>query len=269
MFDILKNKQKSNKIEQKALAFWVNLCYYEVESAKKGAKNMELNSRQQKIMEKINASGSVRVSELSETLYFSEMTIRRDLQMMEKEGLLKRVHGGAVMNESEFNYPIWYRMEINKEQKKALASRAAKYLRDGQVIFFNSSSTLAYLLPYLREYRNLTVITNSVHLLFQASKMHIPCFLTGGRYNGIEGSLSGRQAEAFLKTINPDIAFLSCEALSDDGQVTDGDADIAEIDKIAVERAKTSVLLMDRSKIGALLTYTVCRTDDLTEVILF
>ena len=230
---------------------------------------MELNSRQKKILEKINNTGSVRVAELSETLYFSEMTIRRDLQMMEKEGLLKRVHGGAVMNESEFKYPMWYRMEINKEQKKELARRAKKYLRDGQVIFFNSSSTLSYLLPYLRQYKNLTVITNSVHILFQTSKMHIPCFLTGGRYNEIEGSLSGRQAETFLKTINPDIAFLSCEALSEDGQVTDGDADIAEIDKIAVERAKTSVLLMDRSKIGALLTYTVCRTDDLTEVILF
>ncbi|MBO4212959.1 MAG: DeoR/GlpR transcriptional regulator [Clostridia bacterium] len=230
---------------------------------------MELNSRQKKILEKINNTGSVRVAELSETLYFSEMTIRRDLQMMEKEGLLKRVHGGAVMNESEFKYPMWYRMEINKEQKKELARRAKKHLRDGQVIFFNSSSTLSYLLPYLRQYKNLTVITNSVHILFQTSKMHIPCFLTGGRYNEIEGSLSGRQAETFLKTINPDIAFLSCEALSEDGQVTDGDADIAEIDKIAVERAKTSVLLMDRSKIGALLTYTVCRTDDLTEVILF
>lgn len=230
---------------------------------------MELNSRQKKILEKINNTGSVRVAELSETLYFSEMTIRRDLQMMEKEGLLKRVHGGAVMNESEFKYPMWYRMEINKEQKKVLALRAKKYLRDGQVIFFNSSSTLSYLLPYLRQYKNLTVITNSVNILFQTSKMHIPCFLTGGRYNEIEGSLSGRQAEVFLKTINPDIAFLSCEALSEDGQVTDGDADIAEIDKIAVERAKTSVLLMDRSKKGALLTYTVCRTDDFTEVILF
>ena len=219
---------------------------------------MELNSRQKKILEKINNTGSVRVAELSETLYFSEMTIRRDLQMMEKEGLLKRVHGGAVMNESEFKYPMWYRMEINKEQKKVLALRAKKYLHDGQVIFFNSSSTLSYLLPYLRQYKNLTVITNSVNILFQTSKMHIPCFLTGGRYNEIEGSLSGRQAEVFLKTINPDIAFLSCEALSEDGQVTDGDADIAEIDKIAVERAKTSVLLMDRSKIGALLIHFLC-----------
>ena len=229
---------------------------------------MELNDRQKRILERINSTGAVKVAELSRSLYFSEMTIRRDLQMMEKEGLLKRVHGGAVMNESEFQYPIWYRMEINKEQKKALALRAAKYLHDGQVIFFNSSSTLSYLLPYLHQYKNLQIVTNSVHLLFQISKMHIPCYLTGGLYNEIEGNLAGRQAEAFLKTINPDIAFLSCEGLSADGTVTDGNADIAEIDRIAIERAKTAVLLMDRSKLGALLTYTVCSTDQLTEVIL-
>ena len=229
---------------------------------------MELNARQKKILQTVNSTGAVKVAELSKTLYFSEMTIRRDLQLMEEEGLLKRVHGGAVMNESEFQYPIWYRMEINKEQKKELALRAAKYLHDGQVIFFNTSSTLSYLLPYLQQYKNLQVITNSVHLLFQISKMHIPCFLTGGKYNEIEGSLSGRQAEAFLQSIHPDIAFLSCEGLSADGFVTDSDADLAEIDKIAVERAKTAVLLMDRSKLDTLHTYTVCHTSQLTEVIL-
>ncbi len=229
---------------------------------------MELNARQKKILQTVNSTGAVKVAELSKTLYFSEMTIRRDLQLMEEEGLLKRVHGGAVMNESEFQYPIWYRMEINKEQKKELALRAAKYLHDGQVLFFNTSSTLSYLLPYLQQYKNLQVITNSVHLLFQISKMHIPCFLTGGRYNEIEGNLSGRQAETFLRSINPDIAFLSCEGLSPDGYVTDGNADIAEIDKIAVERAKAAVLLMDPSKTNTLYTYTVCRTDQLTEVIL-
>lgn len=229
---------------------------------------MELNDRQKTILQMVNDAGTVKVAELSKTLYFSEMTIRRDLQVLENEGLLKRVHGGTVMNDSEFQYPIWYRMEINKEQKKELARRAAKYLHDGQVLFLNSSSTLSYLVPYLQQYKNLQVITNSVHLLFSLSKMHIPCFLTGGRYNEIEGNLSGRQAETFLRSINPDIAFLSCEGLSPDGYVTDGNADIAEIDKIAVERAKAAVLLMDPSKTNTLYTYTVCRTDQLTEVIL-
>ncbi|MBQ7171054.1 MAG: DeoR/GlpR transcriptional regulator [Clostridia bacterium] len=229
---------------------------------------MELNNRQKKILQILDDTGEVKVASLSKSLYFSEMTIRRDLEMMEKEGLLHRIHGGAVVNDSEFQYPIWYRMEINKEQKKTLAQRAAKYIHDGQVIFFNSSSTLAYLLPYLQKYKNLRIITNSVHLLFRISKMHIPCFLTGGRYNEIEGSLSGRQAEEFLRGINPDVTFLSCEALSEDGYVTDSDADLAEIDRLVVARSKASVLLMDRSKVGTLCTYTVCHTDQVTEVIL-
>ena len=229
---------------------------------------MKLNNRQKKILQIVNRKGSVKVSELSESLYFSGMTIRRDLQVLEEEGLLKRVYGGAVANESEFQYPMWYRVKINKEQKKMLAQQATKHLHDGQVIFFNSSSTLVYLLPYLQQYKKLKIVTNSIPLLLQVAKMHIPCLLTGGIYNEIEGSISGRQTEAFLQRINPDISFLSCEALSSDGYVTDGDADFAEIDRIAVEQSKVSVLLMDRSKIGSRCTYTVCHTDQVAEVII-
>jgi len=229
---------------------------------------MELNARQKKILEIIGSAGQVRVSSLSQNLFFSEMTIRRDLQKMEKAGLLKRVHGGAVENDSDFQYPISYRLEINKEQKKNLAALATRYLDDGQVIFLNSSSTLTYLLPYMQKYKDIRVITNSVHLLLCLGQMHIPSALTGGLYNEVEQSLSGRQAEEFLRWINPDIAFLSCEALSEDGYVTDSDQDLAEIGKIAVQRSKKTVLLMDRSKVGIICPYTICRTDQLTDVLL-
>ena len=230
---------------------------------------MELNARQNAILQKVNAAGQVRVAELSQELFFSEMTIRRDLKMMEKEGFLKRTHGGAVENVSDFQYPTHYRMEINKEQKKHLAEKAVPYLSDNQVIFFNSSSTLSYILPHLAKFKNLQVITNSVLLLSHLARMHVPCCLTGGRYNEIEQCLAGRQAEAFLRGVNPDIAFLSCEALSDDGRVTESDPDLAEIAKVAVEKSKAAVLLMDRSKIGTVCTYDICRTEQLTDVILF
>ena len=229
---------------------------------------MEANNRQKQILRQLDRDGRVRVSELAKNLYFSEMTIRRDLKVMEKEGLLRRVHGGAVSNDSDFQYPVAYRMEINKERKQMLASLATRYLKDGQVIFFNSSSTLTYLLPYLANYKNLRVVTNSVHLLQYAAKLHIPCSLTGGRYNEIEQCLSGRESEAYLAGIYPDLAFLSCEALSDDGRVTDSDGALAEIARIAVKNAGQTVLLMDRSKLGAVCTYHICRTDELTDVIL-
>lgn len=230
---------------------------------------MELNERQKHILQTVNTEGKISVSKMAEKLYFSEMTIRRDLKMMEKEGLLRRVHGGAVENISDYQYPINYRMQINKEQKQYLASQAIKYLKDNQLIFFNSSSTLTYILPYLIKYKNIKVITNSVHLLHYLASMHIPCFLTGGKYDEIERCLSGRQSENFLKEFNPDIAFLSCEALSHDGYVTDSDSNLAEIAKIAVKNSKVSILLMDRSKIGTVCTYNICHTDLFSEIILF
>ena len=230
---------------------------------------MELNERQRAILLKLNEVGHVRVSALSRELFFSEMTIRRDLEKLEKAGVLKRTHGGAIENQSNLEYPVNLRSEINKEQKKRLAAQATRYLADGQLIFFNSSSTLAYILPYLGNYKNVRVVTNSVYLLYHLAQMHIPCSLTGGRYDEHEQSLSGRQAEAFLSEINPDVAFLSCEALSDDGRVTDSDEDLAEIAKIAVKKSRIAVLLMDRSKIGTLCAYDVCTTEHLDEVILF
>lgn len=230
---------------------------------------MELNNRQKQILQKINQDGQIKVSAIAKELFFSEMTIRRDLKLMEKQGLLRRFHGGAVENLSDYQYPVDYRMEINKSQKQELASKASHYLRDNQTIFFNSSSTLTYILPHLLKYKNLQVITNSVHLLHHLSSMHIPCFLTGGKYNEIERCLSGRASEEFLKNKNFDIAFLSCEALSDDGMVTDSNEELAEIAKIAVSNSKKAVLLMDRSKVGNLCTYNVCHTDQFDGVIIF
>jgi len=229
---------------------------------------MELNERQRAILLKLDETGRVRVSSLSKELFFSEMTIRRDLEKLEKAGLLKRTHGGAIEHMSGLEYPVNLRSEINKEQKKHLAAQAKRFLSDGQLIFFNSSSTLAYILPYLADYQNIRVVTNSVYLLSILAQMHVPTAVTGGRYDEHEQSLSGRQAEEFLKEINPDIAFLSCEALSDDGRVTDSDEDLAEIAKIAVKKSRISVMLMDRSKIGTTCAYDVCTTDQLDGVIL-
>ncbi len=230
---------------------------------------MKLNNRQNQILQKLCESGQISVSNIASELYFSEMTIRRDLKVMENAGLLKRIHGGAIENFSNYQYPVDYRMEIHKDQKQHLASEASKYLQDNQVIFFNSSSTLTYIVPHLLRYKNLHIITNSVHLLQHISSIHIPCTLTGGKYNEIERCLSGKQSEEFLRDINPDIAFLSCEALSDDGYLSDSDSELAEIMKIMVKNSKKSVLLMDRSKIGTVCTYNICHKDKLDGVILF
>ena len=77
----------------------------------------------------------------------------------------------------------------------------------------------------------------------------------------------GRSAESFLREINADIAFVSGEGVSDDGYVTDGNPDLAEISKIAIKRAKIKILLMDKSKIGNKYAYNICHIDDADEII--
>ena len=228
---------------------------------------MTLNNRQKQILNELKASRQVRVTKLAKKLFASEMTIRRDLAYLEKEGFLIRCHGGAVPIGNHLLYPIKYRMWINTKEKKDLALAAKKYLKDGQVIFFNSSSTTSYLIPYLKEYKDLHIITNSVHLLSLLGTLHISCTLTGGDYHEVEQCLCGGGAEAYLSDINPDLAILSCEGITEDGEITDSHEEMARIARIACKNAKQVVFLMDTSKQESKYTYTVCRVAEHDNII--
>ena len=222
---------------------------------------MKLNDRQQMILNLLKQNGQVRVSLLAKDLFASEMSIRRDLEYLENEGLLSRCHGGAIPIGNQLHYPIKYRTRIHAKEKKELALRARPYLRDNMVLFFNSSSTSAHLVPYLKEYKNISVITNSMFLVSQLEPYHIPCTVTGGTYHEIEGCLTGGMTERYLSNVHPDLAILSCEGFTEDGIVTDSVESMASIARIACENAKKALFLMDGSKKGALYTYTVCKTD--------
>lgn len=229
---------------------------------------MTLNERQKEILRELEKHRQVRVTALAEQLFASEMTIRRDLEYLENEGFLTRCHGGAVPLGNHLHYPIKYRMWINAKEKKELAAKAAAHIRDGMVIFINSSSTCAYLIPHLRELQNLHIVTNSVYFVTLPGNAHLSCTLTGGDYDGIEQCLGGAAAEAFLADLNPDLAILSCEGVTEQGEITESRGDMARIAKAAVKNAAQTVFLMDSSKKGNKYTYTVCRVSEIAGVTL-
>lgn len=229
---------------------------------------MKLNERQQAILDLLEKKRKVSTQHLCVTLDVSEMTVRRDFVALESAGLLKRYHGGALIPDDYLHYPLAVRMHVNEKEKKALAVKAEQYLADGQLLFLNSSSTIAHLLPHLRAYRGLTVITNSVAYLPILSKYGVKAVLTGGEYREADRSLAGVDTNRFLSLINPDVAFLAFDGLSDDGAVTDNDPNEAEIARIMMHGAKTKILLADHSKLGIKYPYTVCRREDADELIL-
>ena len=228
---------------------------------------MKLSKRQQKILDILTEKQRASVNYLAQTLYFSQMTIRRDLAEMEQGGLLVRYHGGAMLQKDYLDYPIEMRMHINEKEKHRLAALAEKHIKNGQVIFLPGSSTCAFLLPFLKKYEELHVMTNSLRFMLYLSKANIRCTLSGGEYNEAQGILTGKSSERFFRSINTDIAVISCDGISEDGVISVSDENAAELVRIGLENAANKVILAHSAKVGMKYTYTVGKAEDMDDII--
>lgn len=229
--------------------------------------NMELNTRQQEILDILYETGKVSVAELSKRLYVAEMTIRRDLTAMEKGGFLRRYHGGAVLMSSQGKMPLSHRIMFDENEKKALSKKCIKYLKDNMTVFIDSSSTCQYIIPHIATFKNMKIVTNSVKALLTASSLHIPCILIGGDYYEQDMCLIGSIAERYAKELNVDISFFTTAAYSEDGIISDFDEKQLYIRKIMLENSSKSVFLFEKSKIGKKMLHTLCRSEDATDVL--
>ena len=229
---------------------------------------MELNKRQRDILDIVEQKGRVSVKGLANELFFSEMTIRRDLDKMEHGGYLKRYHGGALSIMQTGHYTIDQRMFINEKEKREMARCAEKHLCDGQTVFLPGCSTCAYLIPLLRNYKELHVITNSVEFLNILSEMQIKCTICGGEYYAPDKIVVGAVACEFLSSVNYDIVFFSCDGINDDGTVSVDSEDALALFKVCFRNAKKRILISDHSKLHRLRKYNACNTSDADDIIM-
>lgn len=228
---------------------------------------MALDGRKKDILELLYERGKISVSELSETLYVSEMTVRRDLAEMEKDGFLRRYRGGAVLKINSGEMPISQRLLLDKDEKEELCQKCEQFLEDGMTVFIDSSSTCQYLIPHVRKFKNITIVTNSVKALLTAGNMHIPCVLIGGEYYEHDMCLVGSIAEESARGLNVDIAFFTTAAYSEDGIISDFDVRQTMIRKILMKNSKKNIFLFESYKLNKKFLYTLCHKDDVTAVI--
>lgn len=224
--------------------------------------------RKKDIIDILYAKGRVSVSELSKTLFVSEMTIRRDLREMEQKGVLKRYRGGAVLMTVDHGLPISQRFFVDENEKKTLSRRAEAYLADDLTIFIDSSSTCQYIIPHISKFKNVTLVTNSVNALLIASKLEIPCFLIGGKYYGQDMCFTGVVAEQYAEQFNVDVAFFSSLGLSQDGIISDLDIEQTTMRKVMMRRSKKNIFLFERNKLDKKFLYTVCNREDVDAVLI-
>jgi DeoR family transcriptional regulator, fructose operon transcriptional repressor len=211
--------------------------------------------RKSEILNFLEQSGRVDVNDLAERFQASRETIRRDLREMEEDGVLKRTHGGAVFNglnpKAVDEFPVNVREIQRFNEKNAICKKAASFIKYGDSIFVDNSSTCLSLLKYIPPELRVTIITNSIKLLLtvprEKSSNHLVICL-GGFFNPANLSLYGNIPIKNAGEYYPCKSFMSCAGIHPQAQL--GDTSILEVDtkRLMIERSQETFILADYSK---------------------
>ncbi|MBQ8869105.1 MAG: DeoR/GlpR transcriptional regulator [Oscillospiraceae bacterium] len=198
------------------------------------------------ILEIIKEKGFVTVKYLCDELHYSTATINRDLNELQKQGLIIRNHGGAESIKRKYA-PLVFRIHKNKHIKSKIATEAAKMLSDGMTIFIDGSTTSQYLAKYIQKYNNITVITNNINLAAYLSELRVSVICLGGRITESPYVVSGIEAANQAETYNASIAFFSTSSFTANGTINIGNNNYNLI-KAMIKNSKKSVFIADSSK---------------------
>lgn len=207
------------------------------------------SKRKQLIMEKLSHDKFVRLDDLVSLLDTSESTVRRDLDELESERKLHRVHGGAELPHSlQEEFTNQQKSIKNIQEKMQVARKAASLISNDDVIFVDAGTTNELLLGYLNQ-DNLTVVTNSIHHAAKLVDKNIQTIIIGGHVKKTTDASIGAVAYEQIKQLNFDKAFLGINGIDEDF-LTTPDMEEAVIKKTVIENARKSYIVTDSSKIG-------------------
>jgi len=212
----------------------------------------------------------LRVPELASALNISEGTVRNDLNALEVEGKLKRVHGGAILNDQDQfqNNSFVRRSKINTAAKLAIVREAAVLVKDGDSILLDASSTDYHLARALSGRKNLRVMTNgfeSARELAQNSSNTV--VLIGGVVNNDSSSVTGLLSEQIIAEMHIEKSFFSCSGFSFERGMTEVHFAEAQLKRKAIESSRQVIALIDSTKFGKEDLTPFARTDQISHLI--
>jgi len=208
--------------------------------------------RREKIIQKIQSEGSVKVDELSKEFDVSSVTIRNDLDFFEEKGLVHRTHGGALLRNNIYNDPsLEEKQKLNVEEKRRIGEYAANLVKDGDTIILDSGTTTREIALRLKERSDLTVMTNAINIALElAGVTEMRVMLTGGVLRDKSYSLVGPEAESILQNYYFDKLFLGVDGLDIEHGLTTSNPLEAQLNRIMVQRANQVIAVTDSTKFG-------------------
>lgn len=226
------------------------------------------NSRQAQIVQYLEEKKSVRIGDLAKLLDVTRETVRRDLYEMEKQGLLKKVHGGAILNKTNDEPPYSQRKVNNLAEKERIAKKASEFVDDGDALFIDQGSTTLMFAKSLKNKERLTVITNSIPVAVELSEyQNAKVILCGGELRSGELSLSGPVALRSLDEFFIDKSFFGVGGISLDHGFTDYHVGDSEVRRLMMKKAKENFALADHTKFNVTAFMKVCNLNDIDMVI--
>lgn len=221
------------------------------------------------ILRLVNENGFLTVDFLCKELDYSPATIRRDLTYMQQKKMIKKSYGGVSPVISNKKYVQLY--EIRKHdyvpQKRKIAATAAKLIKNGQIIFIDSSSTCFNILDFIEENSNITVITNSLDVSLELRKRNINGYCTGGLIHTTMPSLTGKTTCEMLKGINIDIAFFASASISSDGLISEYSEDLTTVLNQVIKCSEKVAYLAYSNRIGTSSMFNICSIKDIDYLI--
>jgi DeoR/GlpR family transcriptional regulator of sugar metabolism len=225
--------------------------------------------RQERLRDIVRDNGVVRVDELCLQLGVSPATVRRDLETLEAQGRVRRVHGGAVSIESRLEEPLFDdKTEMASLQKRGIAEKAATLVQPGETIYLDGGSTILELARILRSRSDITVVTNSLRATVELSGSGPQVILIGGELRRRSQTMVGSLTRLMLSQIHVDKAFMGTIGLSASEGTTTTDPNEAFTKELVMQQATEVILLSDSSKAGKVSFATAGKLNDIDTLII-
>lgn len=231
---------------------------------------MQIDEKEKEMLDILTSANSIMpVKDIAKKLFISEPTARRRLSALAEKNLVVRTHGGAIINYNmtqNKSIPLYLRISSTSEGKNAIAQKAVKLIKDGNVIFLDASSSAFHLLPYLKNFHDLLICTNSLKTAITLAEMDIKTVCLGGDVNTSNLACNSSETLETLSRFNADILFFSCDAMSEDGLLTDNSKEASYVRTKLMKNAAVKVLLIDNTKLNKRCWHTLGSVKDVDYV---
>lgn len=225
--------------------------------------------RQKAVYEYICAHHSASVAELSKHFFISETSIRRDLQKLECSGLIHKTYGGAVLVQGDNEViSLEARQQVEREAKTVIARKAAALVKNGDVIFLDSSSTALAMVPHFSSLTNLSVFTNGLQIANALAEYpQFKVYVLGGLLNSRTFSMCGAITAQQIKGVYANQVFVSPKGVDDKGNIYCANEEEAQLRQMMMALSDHAVLLCSRKKLGQHAAFRLCGLSEVTSFV--